>query len=689
MNKDREQSDKEKRGREISRSMLASVKWLYSIFTILSILIIARIFIIQAGTSGDELRDMGEQFSFRSERIEAARGNILADDQRILCTSIPYYELRMDFATPGMKQKFFDENIGALSTALADYFGDTTASAYESDLREARTKGRRYHRIAPRRVDFVELQQIKKFPIICEGVRKSGFIAEPNYRRIRPFGDLATRTIGFVNSNDVKLGIEGAFDDNLSGLEGLTIKQKISGSFWVPIQSRLNIDPVDGMDVKTTINIDMQGMVQSALHDRIQEVEADWGTVVVMEVATGHIKAIANVTRKPNGELVEDYNYAVGMSQEPGSTFKMPVLMTLIEDAGMSLSHKFDTEGGSVMIGRARVTDVRRGGYGVISLQEIFNQSSNIGMAKAVGKAYDGRESEFVDEILELGLDGDLGLQITGEPRPTIKHPRVRGSGWDGTSLTMMSYGYALRVTPLQTLTLYNAVANGGRMMKPQFVSELQEKGETVVTYEPEVLNEQIASPATIKEIQYALESVVSNGTARSLQSQHFTSAAKTGTAQIAIGRSGYITADGSRHYLGSVAGYFPADNPKYSMIIAFKTYYRPGSGKIYYGGSLSAPLFKTISERIYNSSYEFIKPHSTTENHKPIDHNDFSTLPSDSLGVPDVRGLSFEDAMCALEQKGFRVHSSGIGRVQNVETIVDSSGVVESVNITLSTSEE
>ncbi len=667
--------------------MLGSAKWLYSIFTILSILIIIKIIVIQVGTSGDELRSMGEQYSFRSERIEAVRGNILADDQRILSTSIPYYELRMDFATPGMESEFFESNVGALAASLSTFFGDTTAAAYETDLREARTERKRYHRIAPRRVNFVELQQIKTFPIICEGVRKSGFIAESTYRRMRPYGDLAMRTIGFVNASGTKLGIEGSFDDGLNGLAGLTVKQKISGSFWIPIQSRLNIDPVDGMDVKTTINIEIQSIVQSELHSRIQEIEADWGTAIVMEVATGHIKAIANVTRKRNGELVEDYNYAVGMSQEPGSTFKLPVLMTLLDDGKISLDDKFDTEGGTVMIGRARVTDVRRGGHGVITLREIFEQSSNIGMAKAVEKVYSEDESRFVDEILDFGFDKNSGLHVSGEPHPTIKHPRVRGSGWDGTSMTMMSYGYALRVTPLQTLTLYNAVANGGRMMRPMLVSELQRKGETVKTFPTEVIKEQIATPETIREVQHALESVVKNGTARSLQNPYFSSAAKTGTAQIAIGRSGYKTADGSRHYLGSVAGYFPADNPKYSIIVAFKTFYKAGSGRAYYGGQLAAPLFKSISERIYNSSYEFLTPYSGNDNFAPQEHKEHAIVAEevDSLGIPNVMGMSFDDALSALEQRGFDVHSSGVGKVSNVEPIVDSVGQVHHINITLS----
>lgn len=667
----------------IKESILLRVKLLYTIFSVIAIVIMVRIVMIQVGSSGDELRQMGIQYSFRSERLEAARGDILSDDDRILSTSIPLYELRIDLGAPGLSDELFNQSVTGLAQSLAAFFADSSARVYEHNLRRARAEKRRYFSIAPRKVNYVELQQIREFPLLCEGVRKGGFIAEPTFRRVKPLGDVAVRTIGFVNSNGVKLGIEGGFDDILRGVEGLTIKQKISGNFWIPISSPLNIEPINGMDIRTTINIEMQDIAQTALRERIVEVEADWGTVVIMEVATGQIKALANITRKRDGELVEDYNYAVGMSQEPGSTFKLAALLAMLDDAKLPISTMINTEGGEVMIGQAKVVDSHAGGYGTIPLSRVFEVSSNVGMAKAVNRCYASNPGKFVDKITSMGLGKELGLQITGEPRPTIKHPKVKGSGWDGTTLTMMSYGYALRLTPLQTLALYNAVANGGKMMRPQLVTALMEKGKVIREIEPEVMIEQIASPEAIRTAQGALRGVVERGTAKSLGNPLYTVAAKTGTAQIAMGRRGYTTADGSRHYLGSIAGYFPADNPKYSMIIAFKTFYKAGSGKTYYGGKLSAPLFRTIGDRIYSSTYEFLKPAPVT-NPLLLQPTAVTAAGRDSLGMPSVKGLGFNDAVRILEAEGYRVRTNGKGKVTSQSITTDSITGQKSATLTL-----
>lgn len=664
-------------------SILLRVKWLYTVFSVIAIIVVVRVILIQVGTSGDELRQMGIQYSFRSERLEAARGDILSHDDRILSTSIPLYELRLDLGAPGLTDQLFNQSVGGLAESLAAFFGDSSARTYEYNLRRARLEQKRYHPIAPRKVNYVELQQIREFPLLCEGVRKGGFIAEPTFRRVKPLGDVAMRAIGFVNSNGIKLGIEGGFDDVLRGVEGLTIKQKISGNFWIPIASPLNIEPINGMDVRTTIDIEMQDIVQIALRERIVEVEADWGTVVIMEVATGHVKAIANITRKRDGELVEDYNYAVGMSQEPGSTFKLAGLLTLVDDAKLPISTIINTEGGEVMIGQAKVVDTKSGGYGSIPLSRVFEVSSNIGMAKAVNRCYGSNPAKFVDHIKQMGLGKELGLQITGEPRPTIKHPDIASSGWDGTSLTMMSYGYALRLTPLQTLAFYNAVANNGRMMRPQFVTALIEKGKVVRQIEPEVIIEQIGSPEAIRTVQNALRGVVLHGTAKTLINDRYTVAAKTGTAQIAMGRHGYTAADGSRHYLGSIAGYFPAENPKYSMVIAFKTYYKAGSGKTYYGGALSAPLFRTIADRIYSSTYEFLKPAPVTSP-LALDPSTARANGVDSLGAPRVAGMRFNDAVRLLEDEGYTVVAHGKGVVTDQSMIVDSITGERQIHLTL-----
>ncbi|MFI3286953.1 MAG: penicillin-binding protein 2 [Rikenellaceae bacterium] len=661
---------------EVQAHIASSIFILYRCFTFIGLAIIASIFVIQGGSRGEILREKGDKYVYDTARIIATRGDILSSEGSILATSIPYYDLRMDFAAPSITDSIFESNVEGLASSLSEFFGDRSKDEYEKLLRDGRDRKHRYYSIAPRKVDYIELQRVKSFPMLGEPGYRNGFIAPKSYKRVMPFGDLASRTVGFVNTVGTKVGLEGAFDDVLCGIDGISVKQKISGDFWMPIVSPLNIDVVDGLDVQTTISVEMQQIAQSALWQRTQEVEADWGTVVIMETATGDIKAIANVRRDEKGQLYEEYNYAIGMSLEPGSTFKLPVLIDLLENSSLTLSSVFDTEDGRVQIGDALVVDTKRGGYGKLSLQGIFEHSSNIGMAKAVNKVYASSAASFVDRIVATGLGRELGLSVQGEPRPTVKHPRVKGSGWDGTSLTMMSYGYAIRLTPLQTLAYYNAVANGGKLMRPRFVTSLQRKGEVVREIPVEVLNEQIASPKTIKEAQRALRGVVENGTGQALKSPLYSVAAKTGTAQIAMGRSGYVTSDGSRYYLASLAGYFPADNPRYSMIVAFRVHHASGSSRGYYGGSLAAPLFKSIADEIYNSSSDFVESFSMAseeQGRRVREPNKVGVGGIDSLGVPGVVGLGFSRALEILEGRGFEVYTEGVGRVLEQSYLGDS----------------
>ena len=503
-----------------------------------------------------------------------------------------------------------------------------------------------------------------------------------------------------MNQSGVTLGIEGGFDDYLKGQPGRTLKQKISGNFWTPIASDQNIDPVDGYDVVTTLNIEMQDMVQSALREWIAQAEADWGCVAVMEVRTGEIKALSNITRRPDGSLVEDYNYAIGMSMEPGSTFKLAALIALLDDAHMPLSATFDTEGGRTQIGPVKVVDSHFGD-GVLSLQQIFEKSSNVGMAKAVNRAYAGQPSKFVNAINRLGIHKPLDLQLAGEARPLVKHPAMK-NGWDGTTLTMMSYGYALRVAPIHTLSLYNAIANDGVMVKPMFVRELRQYDRTVRSFPADTLNGAICSQATLRGVQRALEGVVMNGTGRMLQNPKYRIAAKTGTAQVAIGRHGYTNSAGGRHYLGSMAGYLPADKPKYSIIVALKTYHPVGSKNPYYGGALAGPLFKTVADRVYAMNYnltnrvvpraqafdpqlralpgpaaqlgELLKglnvagaPKLPYEGTVAIDSGGRVIVPATmpvTAGVPDLRGLTLGEALEISESVGLKPKFAGMGVV-------------------------
>lgn len=670
------------------------------IFLLLGVAIVARIVWLQWGGQSDVLRSRSAQYSYRTDVLDAERGRILSDDGRILATSIPYYEIRMDMAAAGLTDETFHANVDSLSVALSLFFKDKKPQKYREELGRAYAEKLRYYLVTPKKVDYLDLQVVRDFPLFRLGPNRGGFIAVDGSQRRYPHGDLARRTIGFINQSGVRLGIEGGFDDQLRGTSGVVVKQKVSGSFWAPVSSPLNIEPVNGIDVVTTLDIELQDLVQQALDGRVLEAEADWGSVVVMEVATGHVKAMANITRDARGELRQDYNYAIGSSMEPGSTFKLVTMLALLDDAKMSPQTLVNTEDGDVQIGPARVVDSHRG-YGTITLQVGFEKSSNVAMAKALNRAYATQPSKFIDVITRLGIHKPLELQISGEARPLVKHPSNKG-GWDGMTLTMMSYGYAVRMAPIHTLTLYNAVANDGVMIKPLFVSELRSRGRIIEQFHTDTLNNKICSDQTLGYLHDAMEGAVLRGTGRSLLNDRYTVAAKSGTAQIAIGRSGYTNASGGRHYLASMVGYIPADKPRYSIMVVMKTYHAPGSSKPYYGASLSGPIFRDICDRIYTTNYNFqgsMVPQAQGYNPAlkavsgsadglrmlldglmvrgvpPIPQGGVveldsgkvkqaSTMLSQTAGVPDLRGMTLAEALPLAEAAGLRPLFRGMGVV-------------------------
>lgn len=689
----------------IKEAILRRVKVLYVLFLFTGLAVLGRIVWLQIGTDGATLRDLSDKYSYRTEIVEGARGNIYSDDGRLLAISIPYYELRMDMAAGGLSEQRFFDKVDSLSTCLSDFFGDKTPEEYRKELLDAHTARKRFHLITRRKVNFLELQTIRRFPLFRLGANRGGFMAIESNRRVNPHGELARRTLGFVNQWGVKLGIEGGFDNYLKGEPGQMLKQKISGNFWTPIASDRNIDPIDGYDVVSTLNIEMQDMVQSALREWIVEVEADWGCVAVMEVQTGDIKALSNVTRRSDGTLVEDYNYVIGMSMEPGSTFKLAGLIALLDDAHMPLSTPIETGNGVEQIGPVRVVDSHIGGFGRLTLQQVFEKSSNIGMAKAVNRAYGSQPAKFVNALNRIGIHKPLDLQLAGEAKPLIKHPAIR-NGWDGTTLTMMSYGYALRLAPIHTLTLFNAVANDGVMVKPMFVRELRQYDKTVLRFPTDTLNPAICSKTALRGVQRAMEGAVTNGTGRLLLNPKYRVAAKTGTAQVAIGRHGYVSRSGGRHYLGSIAGYLPADRPKYSIVVALKTYHSENSQKTYYGGSLAGPLFKTIADRVFSMHYNVTNrvvtrpqsfdpmlnalsgsataldsllrelhvmgaPRLPYEGRAAIDSGGRVVVSppvpiSTDSGVPDFRGLTLIEALERAESSGLKPKFEGMGTVRS-----------------------
>lgn len=717
----------DKKPSKIKRTILARTRFLQVFFWAIGICILMRILWIQFGPDGDRLRKQAERVNFSVVMQEAARGDILGRNGEIMATSLPRYFVGIDYKAGSFSSQVLDEGIDGLAESLSRFFGDKSKSEYRKMIRrgyENREK-RRYQRITPRAISYSELQQVKQFPIINLPRNKGGRIIEHDIERVRPFGILAERTIGktaeyidtvrkpgldpaktsVTGKRTVKgyTGIESSFDGQLSGMHGWTLKQKISPSLWVPVKSELNVEPVNGKDVVTTIDPDIQDVAEEALRRRLTEASASWGTVVVMEVATGEIHAIANLTRHGQ-QCLEDANYAIGSRLEPGSTFKLASLLALIEDAGMSIDEKVDTEHGRIRIdGKTYVDDHKVDS--LLTLKQVFELSSNIGFIKSIRKYYNEHPQRFIDFISTLGMRQPLGTGMKGEAVPKMWTPKDKGRGeWSRLTLNAMAYGYGFEISPLHTLTLYNAVANNGKMVRPRLVREIRQYGETLETFPVEYINRRICSDATLKKVRQCLEGVVDVGTGSALKNPYYTVAAKTGTAQVVNDNGTYTDAYGGRHYLATMVGYFPADNPRYSCIVAIKTYYGPGSYVNYYGAGLAGPVFKAVADRIYSSHAEWQQPVKKSVEQKsraPIElkggdgeqirqtanklgiaiekdgrlkgwtatkadsaavHT--SEIDLDGMTVPSVYGMGLKDAVYMLESLGLRVTFSGKGKV-------------------------
>lgn len=595
----------------------------YLVLLILGLCIIGQAVRLQF-FQGAKWRAEANEVTYKRISIESSRGDILAVDGRILATSIPYYEVRMDLKAKGLVDSIFYDKVDSLSAALSSLFKDKSASSYRSSLVKARRQGKRYFAVVPRRINYLEMKQIKQLPLFNLGKNKSGLILIQVGRRLKPNGVLAARTIGAINAEGYGVGIEYSFNRDLKGIEGIAMAQRVAGNTWIPLSGGMEVEPKDGLDIVSTLDINLQDVAQSALQRALEDNAADHGTAVLMEVATGEIRALANLKRNPDGSYTESYNYAVGESVEPGSTFKIPSLICMLEDGLISLNDKVDTEEGEMFIYNKRIKDSKHdGGYGLISVQRVFEVSSNVGVVKLINKCYKGREAAFIDRLYNMKLDEKVGLDIKGEVRPNIKYPTDRY--WSGLSLSMMSMGYEVKLTPLQMLTFYNAIANEGKMVRPKLVKELRMHGNVVKSFPPEVIVPSIASKGTLQKVRSVLQGVVDSGTATNLRNPNYKIAGKTGTAQIAQGSRGYGV-EGRRAYQASFAGYFPADNPKYSCIVVINS----PTKDVYYAALVAGPVFKEIADKVYSTSLTW---------HKPLEPNGkFVDLPYSKSG--DIRSL-------------------------------------------------
>lgn len=673
----------------IKKSILLRVRVAFLFVMLFAVAVVVKIGHLQF-VEGEKWAKMGERISFDYKRVKATRGNIYSDNGSLLATSLPFYKIAFDATLP--KDEIFKKGVDSLAYHLSRFFKDRSQNDYRQLLRDARTARKQYVILNRRKIDYQEKKMMMDWPIFREGRLRGGAIFEKVDVRYRPFSNLSRRTIGFVNENDKGVGLEYSFNAQLGGQDGYAYYQKIAGGVWKPVFDANNIKAVDGLDIQTSLDINLQDVAETALHKAMMQHDADDGMVVVMEVKTGEIKAISNLSSDGHGGFYEKFNFAAGMLFEPGSTFKLVTMIALLEDSPVELNDSIDTGNGEATFYNKTIRDHEEGGLGVVSVQEAFEHSSNVAMAKLADKYFGVRPQKFVDYVDKLKLSKPLGVQLVGEPIPKIRRPGEKG--WSGISLPWMAYGYGFEITPLHTLALYNAVANDGVMIKPVFVRSIRRADEEEETFATEVINKKICSGKTLTKLKLLLEGVVENGTAKNIKGTHYRIAGKTGTAQI-LDNGRY-----TKKYITSFVGYFPAHAPKYSAIVMIKN----PRGWYQYGSSVAAPVFKEIADNIYARD---INLHHPMEARKfaamgevlPVikaGHQQELTMLCNELGisnhslteeewvktsrtgnavnwkravagkdlVPDVTGMTFRDAIFLLEKSGLRVFYEGKGRV-------------------------
>ncbi len=685
------------KSQNIRKDLITRINFVY-FFVILFVLAIIYQIIKLQFIEYDKWSKEADKINLVERDIEANRGDILSADNKLLASSVPYYEIRWDSKTDGLSDKLFKENVDSLSICLANLFKDKTAHQYKINLLKARRKGNRYALIH-RGATFVQLRKVKTFPIFRLGKYKGGLISIQSNKRKKPFGQLASRTIGYLAKNTEGkyygiVGLEKAFENYLKGKTGSAIMQRLSGGVFMTIKDGIQVEPEDGKDIVTTIDVRMQDIVHNALLKQLEHQQAHHGCAVLMEVKTGEIKGIANLEKTKSGEYKELYNYAIGESSEPGSTFKLASLIVAFEDGVVDLYDSVDTKDGKVKYYNKIMRDSHIG-LGKISVKKAFEESSNVGVSQIIYNNYKNNPERFIKRIYEMGLNQKTGVRITGEKAPFIKYPDDKT--WSGISLPWMSIGYELLLTPLQILNFYNAVANDGVMVRPHFLKAVYSHGQLLKEVKPEIINPSICSKSTLKKAHKMLEGVVEEGTARSIKNNNFKIAGKTGTAQVAMRNRGYVNKEGKKSYQASFVGYFPADNPKYSCIVVVNS----PSKKAIYGSQVAAPVFKEIAEKVYATSIDIVDYSNMNNPEPPYSHNsDIKDLKSvfDYLNikykvdtrqdwaatqktdskillrniayvnneflVPDLKGMCAKDAIYLLENRGLKVKIKGVGSV-------------------------
>lgn len=656
---------------------------------------------------GDKWRSRGEELYVKEVPVEAERGNILAADGSMLATSMPFFDISFDPNSSAIDTAEWSKNLDSLAYCLATFVNrEYTPGGMRDYLLDQKAQGKRFVPIA-RDATLAQKEMIESFPLFRLGQFKGGLIVEQKYKRERPFGLLANRTIGYVSGDTIQVGLEGAYNDVLEGEEGTQLMYKVGGGSWIPLENLSKIQPDPGKDLLTTIDVNLQDIAESALAKAMMKHKAEYGVAVLMEVKTGAVRAISNLGWTRDGQLWETYNYAIGAATEPGSTFKLASVLAMLDDGYVDLEDSVDLEQGRTIYFESELQDAHLHSYNNVTVKQAFEMSSNVGISKLVQHFYgeSNNADRYTERLKDYFLDRPTGIEIPGEPDPYIKTPYSTEDGWSGTTLPWMSIGYELTITPLQLLSFYNAVANDGVYVKPYVAEEVQRYGKTIKHYPVTQVKGRIASKSAIKKAKKLLEGVVENewGTAYQLRSSWYHFAGKTGTAQVGYQRLENKTKING--YQASFVGYFPAEDPVYSCVVLLSKPKEAG----YYGGQVALPVFREIADKAMITKvnlYPVVNVDTTDESlpSSALPTNDagwnedmkrvmrelkmpyhylsagdwgvLTSTPPDSLKlisrtvkkylVPNVVGMGLRDAIFLLENSGLKVKISGqVGKVR------------------------
>ena len=686
---------------EVKRDILWRVYLSFLGIVLLSLLVLGRAFYIQQ-VQGSYWRSMSDSLHQRIEEIDAGRGTIYSEDGQMLSTSLPTFDIYIDFMADGLREKSgkrFKENIDSFARALANYFKDKPAATYKAELQKAYKKKERYYPLK-KKLKFEDYKIFREFPLARFGRNRSGVIVEENSKRLMPYQTLATRTIGlsrdYVASNGKikkqNVGLEKSYDSLLTGQKGQRLVRFIAGGVPVPVEG-YNVEPENGKDVITTLDVNIQDIASTALMKKMIECEGQYGTAIVMETKTGKIKAIANLGRQKDGSYWEDDNYALRVT-EPGSTIKLATLLSVLEHGSSTPDELVEVgTAGQMVVGPRNVNDAERSPKPVLTVKECFAHSSNVGMSKLAYKAFGNNPKKFKEYLHDYLLDVRSPIDLTDIPKPQLASFEKNAGGT--MNMITMSFGYAIQVSPLNTLTLYNAIANDGKMMKPYLVNRIMRDGLVYRDFQPTVLKESICKTSTVKSARHSMEMVITEGTGRpAFKDMPFAVAGKTGTAHVADGSIKYD----DMVYQASFVGYFPADDPVYSCIVVVRT--KPHAA-LHYGGQIAAPVFREIAIKLYAMyienktlpKYEAVKDslnyfyagnssdlmniyktlnvgyrdsvrsewgHVTATNYEPVIKN----VNVVKAVMPNVKGMGLKDAVYLLENMGLKVKINGQGKV-------------------------